>query len=1098
MPSTRRFLTVLVLELKYSGVAVQRLSPDEIQTGFELFWNSFYRFVADEEGLPLPPQSQEFIALFGAETPYADHAVRASKSAAAISIWLREWAFKFSQTGREIPHFSIALHCGETVAMQIPGSETLPWAVVGEAVSFARTLIRVCRPDEVICSEAFLTAFLENLPPGQESLDIATEEEPDLAGLNWDVADFLPLEEHLRNKTVLVGAHVRNQPETASLWFTYLYAFSDPDSNSSARVAAIFFSGTIPEMELSGSLADKETQFRRLGKYRLLRTLGHGGMGTVWLGQDGFGNYAAIKTLLDPASGEPTQVTRFEREAQVMTQLNHRNICRIIEMGEYDGTRFIAMEYVTGVTLGDILENVPGRLQTTKGSSGKKDAKNEDLPTIVREVQEKKLADTLRKKRRSSDPPSPVLRLGHTLALFMKICEAVQFAHGKGILHRDLKPGNVLIREDGDPVVADFGLAKLRQANDAFDVSHTGQVLGTLAYMSPEQSQSSKEVDERADIFSLGAILYRMLTGAEQFRTSGNFATDVQKLQAHEPIPPSKVLDTIPDDLDAIVLKSLSKEPSARYRSTQALRDDIARFLGGEPIHARPPSTADMARKLYQRHRVMINSIGGAVFFGLILVIFAFWSITGQRNAAVVARNQAEREKRSANISKRQTEEALKSLKEEQSKNVSLRTENTTLKSSHDIHAVEPLVPYASTLVPVGSSAESVARASMEDARNRLRRLSDNPKLRHAMVTRSGDDQWKPFPSEILDDLGAASESAATARILAPSSAEAWILSGWCALLDFDPDSARRMFDKALDLARDQTTKARCEKLLESCNPTGESEAGALANEIVPKLKATGDADDTQRARILSSLHAAVQDGSELTIRQYRDILALSPGARMIAASFLEGNQQGVLDVDIVDDAGDNPRLYVNGRDVVSLKPLEEILGRLVIAHPGKAWIVNASHTSATGIPLLAARSIVASNSQIQSIRVSSTCPVREIDVSSSPFSDLTDLLKSASLEICRLNNCPLTDPRKLFDPDENRAARSLRALEIAGVNLQSFDGITRLASLERLKFSPELVGDRASIQALRTMPSLRQISTEGEPDNQTADEFWHRHPELQ
>ncbi len=121
MPSSRRFLTVLVLELKYSGVAVRRLNPDEIQTGFELFWNCFHRFVTDEEGVALPPQSQGFLAVFGAEAAYADHAVRAAKAAAAISTWLREWAFKFSQTGREIPHFSIALHCGETVAMQIPG-----------------------------------------------------------------------------------------------------------------------------------------------------------------------------------------------------------------------------------------------------------------------------------------------------------------------------------------------------------------------------------------------------------------------------------------------------------------------------------------------------------------------------------------------------------------------------------------------------------------------------------------------------------------------------------------------------------------------------------------------------------------------------------------------------------------------------------------------------------------------------------------------------------------------------------------------------------------------------------------------------------------
>ena len=1098
MPSTRRFLTILVLELKFSGVAVQRLSPDEIQTGFELFWNSFYRFVTDEEGVPLPPQSQEFIALFGAETPYADHAIRAAKAAAAISSWLREWTYKFGQTGREIPHFSVALHGGETVAMQIPGSETLPWAVVGDAVSFARTLIRVCRTDEVICSEAFLTSFLGVLPAGQESLSIATESEPDLAGLNWDVADFVPLEEHLRNKTILVGENVTNAPELSLMWFTYLYALSDPHSNASARVCAVFFSGAIPAMEVSIATVDPDAQFRRLGKYRLLKTLGHGGMGTVWLGQDGFGNYAAIKTLLDPTSGETTQVSRFEREAQVMTQLNHRNICRIIEMGEYDGIRFIAMEYVTGVTLGDILENVPGRSETTKGSSGKNDEKNEDLPSIVRDVQEKKLANKLRKKRHSSDPPVPVLRLGHTLALFIKVCEAVQFAHGKGILHRDLKPGNVLIREDGDPVVADFGLAKLRQGNDAFDVSHTGQVLGTLAYMAPEQSQSSKEVDERADIFSLGAILYRMLAGADQFRTSGNFAADVQKLQVHEPAPPSKVRPSIPEDLDAIVMKSLSREPSARYRSTQALRDDIARFLGGEPIHARPPSTADMAKKMYQRQKVVINSVGGAGVFGIALVAFAFMSITLQRNEAVQARKEAENNLRAKVLAEKQA--AME--KEEKSAAVAQLgvkdAKISNLQSQHDIHAVEPNEPYATTLVPSGSSPESVLRASAEESMKRIKRLSESPKLKNAIVTQKEDGRWTPFPPEVLAELSSASEAAATARIVAPTSAEALILSGWCALLDFDPEGARRLFLKALDAAESQPLKERCEKLIAASEAAGESEASSIPDEIVPRLKTTGDPDDKTVGIILSTLHGAIKSNASLAIKDDRGILALSPGERSIAAVLLETNPQGILRVKFV-DALDMQKLYVNGRDIRNLKPLEEIFQRLTNARPEKTWFLNVSHTAAPEIPLLPVQAIVASNSQVSSIRVSTIYPLKEVDLSSTKLADISGLLRLPTVEVCKLNHTAIDNPEALFDPDANRFIKKVRVLEIAGIPLGSLKGIGRATSLDRLKFSPELVADKDSIKVLKgdSMTSLSHIAADGEPDDQTASAFWSRHPEL-
>ncbi len=1092
MPSTRRFLSVLVLELKYSGFAVQRLAPDEIQTGFELFWHSFYRFVSDEDGVPLPPQSQEFIALFGAETPYADHAVRASKAAAAISTWLREWAFKFSLTGREIPHFSIALHSGESVAMQIPGSDTLPWAVVGEALSFSRTLIRVSRQDEVVCSESFLTSLLENLPPGQESLTISTEEEPDLGGLNWDVADFVPLEEHLRNRTVLVGKNVTAAPEAASLWFTYLYAFSDPDTGGSARVAAVFFSGTIPAMEVSGALADNEAQFRRLGKYRLLKPLGHGGMGTVWLGQDGFGNYAALKTLLDPTSVEKTQIIRFEREAQVMSQLNHRNICRIIEMSEYDGIRFIAMEYVTGVTLADILENVPGQTESSKQAPANKQQTPADLPSIVRDVQKKKLAQMLRKRRRSSDPPTPVLRLTYSISLFVKICDAVEFAHGKGILHRDLKPGNVLIREDGDPVVSDFGLAKLRQGNDGFDVSHTGQVIGTLAYMAPEQSQSSKDVDERADVFSLGAIFYRMLSGAEQYRTTGNFAADVQALQSHEPVPPSKARPSIPEDLDAIVMKALGKNPAVRYRSVQALRDDVARFQSGEPVRARPPSSADMALKMYQRHRVIVHSLGGSLVFALALIVVAFFSITVEKNRALEAEARAQAAMRTAQEEKRKAESSLIELKAEQTKTGSLTGIIATMETSHDVHASRPTEPYATKLRSEGAEGQS----SEANARQILEKLASNPGLRSLFVGQSPDGRWQHFPEDILSNLGAATESSATARILNPNSSEALVLSGWCALLDFDIDSAREYFLAAEAASEDPRGRERCRMLAEACAPTSDSSAGTIPDEIVPNLRNTGNEFDRKLSSVLSSLHGAVQQEEGLAISDYRDILALPPGPLAIAATFLQGNPDGKLNVLILHDSSRRSKLYINGEDIKDLAPLTDILRRLRIAYPGKSWLLNLSHTASEKIPLLDVEAIVARDSDVSSIDISAEYPLQELDLSGSKFSNLLLLANAASLKICRLNNCPVEHTQRLFDRDV-KFASTLTTLEIQGVRVDSLAGISHLRALETLKFSPQMVEQKNSIRELQQMTKLRFISADGDMDGQEAGTFWQKHRDL-
>ena len=639
--TTRRFISVLVLELKYLGAAVQRLKPAEIQTGFDLFWNSFHRFVTDEGGLPLPPQSQEFIAIFGVETSYSDHAVRAGKAAAAISTWLREQAASFSQSGLEIPHFSIALHCGESVAMRIPGAETLPWAVLGEAVSFARTLIRVCRTDEVICSESLLSSFLQNLCASQEVLEITAEEEPDLAGLNWEVADFIPLDESLRTKTILVGDHVKMQPDSATFRFSYLYAFSSRSSDVHARVASVVFPGEISSAASSPASANTESSARWMGKYRLVKPLGQGGMGTVWLGQDCFKNCVAIKTLLDSASGDVERVAQFEREAQVMTHLHHRNICRILEMSEYDGVRYIAMEYVNGLTLAEFLNNLPAQPESYNSGAGEKVQPELTLSELVRQVEKMKQHQPLRKKRGPGEPPAPVLRLDHALPLFLKICDAVHFAHEKGVLHRDLKPENILLRDDGDPVVCDFGLAKLQRESNGSGAAHSGQLIGTLAYMAPEQLLSNKELDERADVFSLGAILYCMLAGAPQFRTSDNFAADIHALESHDPAAPSKLRRAIPREMDLIVMKSLSKDPAGRYQSARALGDDIARFLGGEPILAQAPSILYRAATSYRRHRTSANAIACSLAFSLLVSQIAFWKISSEKNEALKAVEKA-------------------------------------------------------------------------------------------------------------------------------------------------------------------------------------------------------------------------------------------------------------------------------------------------------------------------------------------------------------------------------------------------------------------------------------------------------------------------
>ena len=214
-------------------------------------------------------------------------------------------------------------------------------------------------------------------------------------------------------------------------------------------------------------------------------------------------------------------------------------------------------------------------------------------------------------------PPRPkktrILPIEQTLSIVIKVCDAIQFAHEHGVLHRDLKPGNILLREDGEPLVADFGLAKLKSNEASHSLSLTGHVVGTLENMAPEQAESSKDVDERADVYSIGTILYQMLAGRRHFEATGNIVKDAQTLKTHEPARPRAFNPQIHPDLEIITLKALRNAPAERYRSVAALRADIDHYRRGEVISAKPVSPVDLLKKLVLRNKV-VSAVSAASF----------------------------------------------------------------------------------------------------------------------------------------------------------------------------------------------------------------------------------------------------------------------------------------------------------------------------------------------------------------------------------------------------------------------------------------------------------------------------------------------------
>src|SRR5262249_25341052 len=245
----------------------------------------------------------------------------------------------------------------------------------------------------------------------------------------------------------------------------------------------------------------------------------------------------------DALSG-PALLERFQREARAAAGLDHPHIVPVYEAGAVGPVCYIASAYCPGPTLAQWL-------------------KRRDQPVPVREAAE----------------------------LVATLAEAVQHAHGRGVGHRDLKPGNVLLAADDTPRVTDFGLAKVFGAEGEASQTQSGAVVGTPSYMAPEQAGGQrKAVGPAADVYALGAVLYELLTGRPPFVAETTLDT-LLLVRTEEPVPPGRLRPKLPRDLETVCLKCLQKEPGQRYTSAAALADDLRRWANGEPIRARPVST---------------------------------------------------------------------------------------------------------------------------------------------------------------------------------------------------------------------------------------------------------------------------------------------------------------------------------------------------------------------------------------------------------------------------------------------------------------------------------------------------------------------------
>ena len=317
------------------------------------------------------------------------------------------------------------------------------------------------------------------------------------------------------------------------------------------------------------------SKLRYFGDYELLEEIARGGMGVVYRArQVSLNRIVAVKMLLFGKFSSDEFVKRFQTEAQAVASLRHPNIVAIHEIGEHEGQHYFSMDFIEGKSLTEFVRDSPLSAQQAAG-------------------------------------------------YIKTIAEAIHHAHQRGILHRDLKPSNVLIDELDQPRVTDFGLAK--QLKGDAELTATGQMLGSPNYMPPEQADTKRgALGPNSDVYSLGAILYHLLTGRPPFLAETLEAT-LRQLMDSEPVPPRWLNASVPRDLETICLKCLEKSPRKRYPTAQALADELARYLRGEPIAARPVNRAERAWRWCRREPAIASLLAGLIvvfWFGFGSVLF--------------------------------------------------------------------------------------------------------------------------------------------------------------------------------------------------------------------------------------------------------------------------------------------------------------------------------------------------------------------------------------------------------------------------------------------------------------------------------------------
>lgn len=378
------------------------------------------------------------------------------------------------------------------------------------------------------------------------------------------------------------------------------------------------FVETLNDGGTQGGTRDTGVRGKVIGDYEILKELGRGGMGVVYKARHRIlKRTVALKMILAGSHSSASALQRFLAEARAVAHLQHPGIVQIFDMGQHEGLPWFSLEYIDG---SDLQRALDGKPRDSRSSA-----------TLVESV-----------------------------------CRAMQYAHDNNILHRDLKPANILLDSNGNPKVTDFGLAKEVDSEDS-GATRDGTIMGSPSYMPPEQARGQiAAVSPKSDQYSMGAVLYQMLTARPPFITDRPLETVMQVIN-NEPVAPRQLQPSISADLETICLKALQKDPSQRYENCQAMADDLRRYLNGEPILARPISRLRRAWRWCRRNPKIAAPSALAGLFICLTAIIASWAwaatsaqarqIAVEKENAEEQRDEAERQKVIANQQKAVAEE---------------------------------------------------------------------------------------------------------------------------------------------------------------------------------------------------------------------------------------------------------------------------------------------------------------------------------------------------------------------------------------------------------------------------------------------------------